>query len=78
MKANHQYDDVVHFRLNAVGQAGKIMKVETNTNFKVTADGKTLTYKLLEVKRQGDKPSVVVVEYTKEDGSKATREVPAN
>jgi len=79
LKKSYRFDDEVHFRLNAVGQSDKVQKVETNTEFKVTVDGKTRTYKLLEVKRSDeDKPLVpteVIVEYTKEDGSKGTREV---
>lgn len=77
MIENQRYDDIVHFRLNALGQEDKVMKVETNTTFSVTVDAKTETYKLLEVKRgENRKPTVVIVEYTKEDGSKATLEVP--
>ncbi len=76
---SQNFDDVVHFRLNAVGQVDKIYQVPTNTEFKLKVDDKTRVYKLLKVKRGEDrKPMEVIVEYATEDGQKSTRTISLN
>lgn len=73
----YRFDNTVTFILNAAGQEGKEIVVEENTSFKVTADGKTLEYKLLEVdmgERPSIKPLAAIVEYD-DGGEKKTRRI---
>ena len=75
--AHYRFDNIVTFVLNAVGQEGKEIVVEENTSFKVTANGETFEYKLVEVD-MGDRPNVkplaAIVEYD-DNGEKKTRRI---
>jgi len=76
----YRFDNTVTFILNAVGQEGKEIVVEENTTFKVTADGKTIEYKLVEVdmgERPNVKPLAAIVEYD-DEGEKKTRRIEIN
>ena len=73
----YRFDNTVTFTLEAVGQEGKEIVVEENTSFKVTADGKTFEYKLIEVdmgERPNVKPLAAIVEYD-DNGEKKTRRI---
>ncbi|MDB4412197.1 hypothetical protein N9170_01845, partial [Akkermansiaceae bacterium] len=72
-----RFDNTVTFTLEAVGQEGKEIVVEENTSFKVTANGETFEYKLIEVdmgERPNVKPLAAIVEYD-DNGEKKTRRI---
>jgi hypothetical protein len=74
----YQFDNTVTFILDAVGQENKEIVVPENTSFKVTAHGKTLVYKLVEIdmgQRPNLKPLAAIVEYD-DNGQKALRRIP--